>query len=56
MSATTKPRVLVVYYTYQEQARAFANVLADGLDASRSERESPPAPTAASAIQAGMGG
>jgi menaquinone-dependent protoporphyrinogen IX oxidase len=34
---------------YQEQARAFANELADGLDASRSERESAPAPTAASA-------
>jgi hypothetical protein len=40
---------------YQEQARAFANELADGLDASRSERESAPPPTVAEA-HAGMGG
>jgi hypothetical protein len=40
---------------YQEQARAFANELADGLDASRSERESAPSSMVAEA-HAGMGG
>jgi hypothetical protein len=41
---------------YEEQARAFANELVDGLEANRSERESAPAPTAASATRAGAGG
>jgi hypothetical protein len=34
---------------YQDQARAFANELADGLDRRGSERVSAPSPTAATA-------